>query len=96
MPGNYFIINPAAGHGRAGRFWEAMSAPALRLVPGSSFSLTARHGHAAELARAAALAGADRIIAVGGDGTFCEALEGVLGDPEAARRSPALGAVPAG
>jgi len=96
MPGNYFIINPAAGHGRAGRFWEALSAPALRLAPGSSFSLTARPGHAAELARAAALAGAEKIIAVGGDGTFCEALEGVLGDPEAARRRPALGALPAG
>lgn len=96
MPGNFFIVNPAAGHGRAGVFWESMKGAALRLAPGSGFALTARPGHAGGLAREAALAGADRIIAVGGDGTFCEALEGVMAVAEPLRLRTALGAFPAG
>jgi len=96
MTGNYFIINPAAGHGRAGRFWESIKEAALRLAPGSSFTVTENPGEAAGLALRAAGAGAERIIAVGGDGTFCEALEGVMAVAEPARRRVALGALPAG
>ncbi|HCC46639.1 MAG TPA: hypothetical protein DEQ38_00745 [Elusimicrobia bacterium] len=96
MPGNFFILNPAAGHGRAGSFWAAIKDRALRLAPGSGFAATERSGHAAALARGAVLAGAEKIIAVGGDGTFCEALEGVLSAPEDLRRRAALGAFPAG
>lgn len=91
-----FIINPAAGHGRAARAWAAVKEEALRLLPGSGCAVTERPGHAAELARAAAENGATRLIAVGGDGTFCETLEGLMGVPDYHRRSIALGAVPAG
>ncbi len=96
MTGNFFIINPAAGHGRSAKFWDSIKEAALRLAPGSAYALTERAGHASELAREAAAAGAGRILAVGGDGTFCEALEGVMSAPEPARRRAALGAVPAG
>jgi len=40
---------------------------------------TARPGHATELARAAALAGDDVVIAAGGDGTVREAATGLIG-----------------
>lgn len=96
MPGNFFIINPAAGHGRAAGVWDSVREQALRLAPGSRAAFTAAPGEATQLALAAALEGAERIIAVGGDGTFCEALEGVMAAPEQARRRTALGAVPAG
>lgn len=96
MPGNFFILNPAAGHGRAGSFWAGIKDRALRLAPGSSCAATERPGHAEALAREAALAGAEKIIAVGGDGTFREALEGVLAVPEPLRGRAALGAFPAG
>lgn len=96
MPHNFFIINPSAGHGRARRFWEELGPGALRQSPGSSFAFTERPRHAAELALAAARSGAGRIVAVGGDGTFCEALEGLMGAPEEIRREAALGAFPAG
>ncbi|MDD2805119.1 MAG: diacylglycerol kinase family lipid kinase [Elusimicrobiales bacterium] len=95
MAGNYFIVNPAAGHGRAGKFWEGIKDRALRLAPGSGCAITEKPGQASELAEKAALGGAEKIIAVGGDGTFCEALEGVLAVP-AERRRAALGAFPAG
>jgi len=96
MPGNFFIINPAAGHGRALGLWAAVREAALRLAPGSSFAVTDRPGQAAGLAREAAAAGAERVIVVGGDGTFCEALEGVMAAPERLRRRLVLGAIPAG
>ncbi len=96
MSSALFIINPAAGHGRAGRAWAALKDAALRLVPDAACAVTESAGHAAELARAAAEDGVSKIIAVGGDGTFCEALEGLMGASERARSRAALGAVPAG
>lgn len=96
MPSTYFILNPAAGHGRAGRVWAALKDAALRLQPDSQCVITERAGHAGELARALAGAGASRLIAVGGDGTFSEMLEGVMAAPEHLRRGVTLGALPAG
>jgi len=96
MPSTYFILNPAAGHGRAGRVWNALKETALRLQPDSRCVVTERGGHACELARALAEGGASRLIAVGGDGTFSEMLEGVMAAPEHLRRGVTLGAVPAG
>lgn len=96
MPSTLFIVNPAAGHGRAGRAWGLLRDAALRLLPDSSCAETARPGHASELAREAVLAGATRLIAVGGDGTFSETLEGAMAAPERLRRNVTLGAVPAG
>lgn len=96
MPTNIFILNPAAGHGRAGRVWESFRDAALRLLPDSACLTTSRPGHAAELAREAVLGGAARLIAVGGDGTFSEMLEGVMAAPEHLRRNVTLGALPAG
>ena len=96
MARNFFILNPAAGHGRAGRFWLELRDEALALAPGSRYAVTERPGHATELARGAALDGAERVIAVGGDGTICEALEGLMSLPELLRRRAVLGALPAG
>jgi YegS/Rv2252/BmrU family lipid kinase len=96
MPANIFIINPAAGHGRAARVWDSLKDAALRLLPDSSCVITGHPGHAADLAREAVLARASRVIAVGGDGTFSETLEGVMAAPEYLRRNVTLGAIPAG
>ena len=58
---------------------------------------TAYRGHAVELARAAAEDGVDLIVALGGDGTVNEVVNGILtaGLPEGAAR-PDLGVVPGG
>jgi YegS/Rv2252/BmrU family lipid kinase len=53
-------------------------------------SVTEGPGHATELARSAAEAGADLVLSVGGDGTANEVARGLLG------RSAALGIVPMG
>jgi len=96
MTANIFILNPAAGHGRAGKVWESLEAAALRLLPGSACLVTERTGHAAALALEAVKGGATRLIAVGGDGTFSETLEGLMAAPEHLRRNVTLGALPAG
>lgn len=72
------IVNPVAGDGRAlhlepwlRRHLEA-EAPSARMVE------TEAPGHARELARQAAGNGYDRVIAVGGDGTVQEVVNGII------------------
>lgn len=58
--------------------------------------LTSRAGEAAELARAAVGDGVRLIVAVGGDGTLHELINGVLGDDDRAPDGVMVGLVPAG
>ena len=86
-----FVLNPAAGSGRAARV-QARLAQALRRAPFEAHLLLSEGpGHAAELARQAALQ-ADAVVAVGGDGTVHEVAAGLL----AATRPVPLGLVPVG
>lgn len=72
------IVNPAAGHGRCGR----LATGALDRIRASGIPLdaevTARPRHATELARAAYGRGTRRFLAVGGDGTACEIVNGLV------------------
>jgi diacylglycerol kinase (ATP) len=72
------IVNPAAGGGRAGRRWTRL-ASALDAA-GVAFEqvATRRAGEATELARAALATGPRTLLAVGGDGTLHEVLNGAL------------------
>jgi diacylglycerol kinase (ATP) len=83
------IVNPAAGNGRAPRVWEQVR----RDVDGVRHwecALSERVGHARELALAAARAGYERVVAVGGDGTLCEVASGLV------TSTTVLASVPAG
>lgn len=85
-----FIVNPAARHGETGAL-----VPVLRKLLASidhELVLTERMGHATELAAAAA--GRSAVVAVGGDGTVHEVLNGLMRIPAAER--PPLGLVPTG
>ena len=86
----HFIYNPIAGHGRAARAREAIS-PRLVDVP-HQFHETHCRKHAVALVRSLTVSDDEcDIIAMGGDGTLNEALNG-LHDPSRAR----LGLIPCG
>ncbi len=66
------VLNPAAGHGRAGRQWPAIEV-ALRSAFGDlEVRATTARGDATRLARELLDRGVETIIAIGGDGTCNE------------------------
>jgi YegS/Rv2252/BmrU family lipid kinase len=72
------IVNPAAHKGGAAKRWSAIERElAARLGPFKP-RFTNAPGHATDLARASLAEGARRIVAVGGDGTVNEVLNGLL------------------
>lgn len=85
----FFVVNPAAGRGRARRIWEQIR-PRLTELGEWGFAHTQRPGHATELARMAATQGYVRVVALGGDGTLSEVVNGLAGT------GAALAVVPAG
>lgn len=89
------IVNPAAGGGRSGQ----LATGALERVRGTGIELkivmTTRAGEATDIARKAYANGMRTFLAVGGDGTSFEILNGLF--PEAIRHGrPALGFLPLG
>jgi diacylglycerol kinase (ATP) len=82
------ILNPRAGVA-AQRTREAVERGRPSWTDYAVY-LTREAGHATALAREAVTAGADLVLAVGGDGTANEVAQGLLGSPAA------LGIVPAG
>jgi diacylglycerol kinase (ATP) len=90
------ILNPRAGAGRARR----ISVHILDRLRGLAGRLDVLHtrleGEGAVLAREAAEAGSDLIVAVGGDGTVNEVVNGLFGRVKRTERKCVLGIVPAG
>ena len=87
------ILNPMADMGNAWRI-----ARDLRSITeqhgGVDWSGTVYPGHAIDLAKQAGEQGYDMVIAMGGDGTVHEVINGLMKVPE--ERRPVLGVVPAG
>ncbi|MBK9710331.1 MAG: diacylglycerol kinase family lipid kinase [Kouleothrix sp.] len=90
------IINPWAGRGAAGRRRPELEA-ALRSV-GVEHEIVATHAHggAIELAWQGVERGYKRIVAVGGDGTLNEVVNGIKGAEASLSRRAQLGIIPLG
>lgn len=73
----FVVVNPAAGGGRAGRHWPAISRELEDAIGAFDHGVTSKGGEATTLVRRAVDAGATSIIAVGGDGTINEAINGL-------------------
>ena len=90
------IVNPAAGRGRAGAvIGQVVSNLEKRDLP-FELHTTRGRGNATELARAALEAGRKLVVAVGGDGTVHEVVNGMVKDDSAVIEGATLGIVPAG
>src|SRR5437763_16155458 len=72
------IVNPAAHKGGAASRWAQIRADLTARLGSFEPRFTKAPGHATELARGALGEGARRIVAVGGDGTVNETLNGLL------------------
>ncbi|CAA7406786.1 unnamed protein product [Spirodela intermedia] len=101
-----FVINPKGANGKTGKEWKKIQ-PYLREMLSRNCNMhelsTTGPFHAAEITRDAIREGADAVIAVGGDGTLNEVVNGFfeagkpvsLYGPETGR-STALGLIPMG
>jgi diacylglycerol kinase (ATP) len=87
-----FLVNPASANGSTGKRWPQVAhrAAAAGLEGDALFS--ERAGHLGELAREAALGGAELLVVVGGDGSVNEVVNGLAGLDEA----PELAILPHG
>lgn len=84
------IVNPQARHGETGKLVPVIEKLLARAEHDTA--LTTHVGHATEIAAAAE--GYDVVVAVGGDGTVHEVLNGLMRRPPDDR--PALGVIPTG
>ncbi len=87
-----FLVNPASGNGATGKRWPELAHRAASLGLAGEALFSERPGHLIELAGRAADEGADLLVAVGGDGTLNEVVNGVLRSKE----RPELATIPLG
>ena len=96
MSGRYLaVVNPAAGGGRCGK----LVGPTLERLRAGGISVdvleTASEGHAVSIVRVAYARGQRKFIAVGGDGTACEIVNGLFPEAEGGE-PPTLAFLPLG
>jgi diacylglycerol kinase (ATP) len=85
------IANPTAGGGAGERAIPQIERLLAKYNLDSDIVRTQRPWHAAELAREAATAGWDVIVAAGGDGTANEVINGLMEAKQAGKHSSAMG-----
>lgn len=90
MKGYCFIVNPIAGKGRAEKLLPFITSKMQEKALNFQIKLTSKKGQGKELAEEAIAEGFDFLIAVGGDGTLNEVVNGAYG------KDVAIGIIPAG
>ncbi|MEO8706412.1 MAG: acylglycerol kinase family protein, partial [Kofleriaceae bacterium] len=78
-PRTTIIVNPKSQGGRLGKRWAEIADVIARVFPFDDV-MTKGPGDATHLARTALEAGAERIVAIGGDGTVNEVVNGFFDD----------------
>ena len=84
------IVNPRSAGGRTANAWPTICDALKRELGGLSVALTTARFHAVELTRNALKSGADTILAIGGDGTLNEVVNGFFERGEPVNPSAAL------
>lgn len=92
----FIVVNPASGEGRARRHWPALA----RALTAAGVRFEAVHseyaGHAEQLAQDGLAAGYRRLLAVGGDGSIHELVNGVFAARSVDPRELVVGVAPLG
>ena len=90
------VLNPQAGGGRARRKRAELERLLAEKLERPEMLFTARPNHATELTRKALAAGADLVIAIGGDGTVNEVVNGFFDGGQTVNPAAALAVIPIG
>jgi YegS/Rv2252/BmrU family lipid kinase len=96
MKETFLVVNPKSANGATGRNWEKLAAEARAALGDFDTGMTTRPMEAAELARKALREGARRIVAVGGDGTINEVVNGFFDGDAQVSPGAGLGVLPQG
>src|SRR5947209_6508230 len=72
------VVNPRSGGGRTGKVFGDMRRAIESALGPLEIAMTERPGHAIDLAREGSNAGHPLVVAVGGDGTFNEVVNGLV------------------
>ena len=92
-----FIVNPASGRGTTLRAWAGTREQIVKLGSVIHEHITTRAGEATEVAREALINGTTRVIAVGGDGTLSEVVNGYFDhEGRAINGAASIGLLPSG
>ncbi|HEY6290640.1 MAG TPA: diacylglycerol kinase family protein [Terriglobia bacterium] len=90
------IVNPYAARGRAGKLWPQMAMRLRDRLGHVTVRWTSSTGHATGIARELIEGGFDLIVAVGGDGTVGEVVNGFMCNDWPIRPEVQLGILPVG
>ncbi len=92
----FLVVNPKSANGDTGKRWAELGAKVKRALPDSEFAFTERAMHADQLARDALKRGFQCVVAVGGDGTINEVVNGFFENGKALDANATLGVLPRG
>ena len=93
------IVNPMANKGSCGKRWPQIRAELekhLGPIDDDDIAMTRARNHATKLAQEAVDAGYQRLVSVGGDGTFSEMMNGVISDDRPIAPDLVLAQLPGG
>src|SRR5690606_13162560 len=90
------VVNPSAQNGQLGRRWAELAAELRRELDSFEEAITEAPGDATRLTREALDGGADVVVAVGGDGTINEVVNGFFDGDRPLRAGAAFGVLPFG
>jgi YegS/Rv2252/BmrU family lipid kinase len=91
----FLIVNPASASGRTGRHFDAIARAVRSAVGDFECAFTRARGDGVRLAQEAMAAGGELLVAVGGDGTASEVIDGIQ-SVGAAGGGPTFGFIPRG
>jgi len=87
-----FVVNPVAAGGKTAQVWPQIEKQLHSLGVDFEYRLTEAPGHATDLAREGVAQGYEMVVAVGGDGTVNEVVNGLMA-PGGTRAQATLGVV---
>lgn len=96
MMKTFLVVNPGSAGGETGRKWPELAGKISRVLGDFGHRFTERPMHAAEIAREAIEQGYECIVAVGGDGTVNEVVNGFFRDGKVVKENVCLGLIPRG